>query len=140
MRLKDLNIGRIVATSSACTVVIGIFGWLTIPRIDEKIKLETKEFVQSLDYKDSLQKAINIEIRNYIDSATFQVKLQNYLEHNRDDNVNVLALFAEKMKVSEDEVAVKLGEMYTKDRPRLVNLLIIVREKHPETNPWTIEE
>lgn len=138
MKIRNFNITQFVATVTGCLAIIGFVWWLVQPRVDKKIEKETKDFVESRVYTDSLQKAINIEIRNYIDGATFQVKLQNYLASNQSNNVNVLALFADKMKVPEDEVAVKLGEMYTRDRPRLTNLLRVINDIYPERRVWTI--
>jgi hypothetical protein len=86
-----------------------------------------------------IDQKIDAGIRDFVNSATFEVKLQDYLIKNNSNNIDILALLADKMGIPKDEVAVKLGEMYIKDRLRLVNLLRCVNVYHPECEVWKIE-
>jgi hypothetical protein len=137
--IKNFNIAQFATTVTSCGVLFGFVGWLILPRVDDKIAKVTKEVISGVEYKLMIDQKIDAGIRDFVNSATFEVKLQDYLIKNNSNNIDILALLADKMGIPKDEVAVKLGEMYIKDRLRLVNLLRCVNVYHPECEVWKIE-
>jgi hypothetical protein len=137
--IKNFNIAQFATTVTSCGVLFGFVGWLILPRVDDKIETVTKDVIAGVEYKLMIDQKIDAGIRDFVNSATFEAKLQDYLIKNNSNNIDILALLAEKMGIPKDEVVVKISEMYLKDHPRLINLLRCVNAYHPDCEVWTID-
>lgn len=128
---------------SVVGIITALF-FLTRPAMEEYIEERIEAHVThknfQRDQKDMAKAAADKVFADFLESKTFEEKLDNFLEENNSNSVSLRHLLAIKMDMPEEDVADAIADMYNKDKKRLFNVLKLINKEFPEANIWQIEE